>query len=178
MQGMGMPGMGGRMGAMGGMPPGGMGGMGGGMMGPPAGQKHGELSAPGGKRPVELPENVRTFLDKRLDIDFSDAPFAEVLEYLRQAGNSDVAFIIETPDDWQEAKVKLSLKQVTVQSGLQALADLHHCAFVFRDYGILVLGPNAEESDTFDSFRAARTPMIAPPSPVMGGQGGGGGGFF
>jgi hypothetical protein len=59
---------------------------------------------------------------------------------------------------------------------------------MFRDYGILVLGPHQAQSvgggagGAFDSYRAAGTPMIAPPTQVpigafMGGMGMGGAGM-
>jgi hypothetical protein len=195
--GMGMQGMmsgmsGGMRGPMGGMAPmgGGMGGMtpgmrgpmGGGMMGGAGGGRTGPgtSSALDGGRPSDLPENVRKFLDKRLDVDFAKGALADVLTYLQAAGDSDVAFIIESPEEWKPnpeggadewVSVTLVLKQVTVRSALQALADIYHCAFVFRDYGILVLGPEVEGTDAFESFRSAGTHMIAPPSPLSGGGG-------
>jgi hypothetical protein len=122
-----------------------------------------------------LPENVRAFLDKRVDADFVRQPLDDVLAYLDAVNDSAVAFVIETPDEWNATEedsgvkvhaVTLSLKQVTVRSLLQALADLHHCAFVFRDYGILVLGPCVDDTEPFESFKAAGTPMVGPPSPL------------
>jgi hypothetical protein len=202
--GMGMPAMGGGMGPMESMRP--MGGGMGGMMrgpamggGPTGGQMTGGMGG-GAKaqaaeewQPSDLPKNVTAFLKKRLDVDMHKMPLADVLEYLQAAAAGEVAFIIEAPEEWKmnpegadgnPHAVTLSLKQVTVRSALQALADLHHCAFVFRDYGILVLGPNVEGTDSFESFRGAGTHMIAPPSgapafngPRMGGGGMGGGGM-
>jgi hypothetical protein len=116
------------------------------------------------------------------------APLTDVLDYLTAAGESSIAFIIQAPEEWKinpensdshPHAVTLSLKQVTVRSVLQALADLHHCAFVFRDYGILVLGPDVEGTDPFESFRGAGVPMIAPPhgAPAFNSPGLGGGGM-
>lgn len=40
-------------------------------------------------------------------------------------------------------------------------ADIYHYAFVFRDYGILVLGPNDKQQ--IEAFRSSGALMIAPP---------------
>lgn len=148
----------------------------GGMMGMAPGRT---AKGQGKKRQADLPEHVRAFLDKRLDVDFNEVPLDDVLAYLKEVGGGDIAFVIESPQAWESGSeghsVTLSLKQVSVRAVLQALVDLHRCAFVFRDYGILVLGPDVDGTEPFESFKAAGTPMVAPPSAVhFGGVGGGG----
>jgi hypothetical protein len=115
-----------------------------------------------------------------VQLDFTEQSLPEVLEYMREVGKADVDFVILNPEEWElpqatddteglmDRSVTLRLKQVTIAAALQALADLYNCAFVFRDYGILVLGPE-QVIGMLDSYRAAGTPMIAPPLPVAPG---------
>ena len=129
----------------------------------------------------EFPEYARAFLEKRIDLDFTEQSLREVLDYINQAGDGSVEFVIQTPEEWEPQPgdevpvplVTLSLKHVTIAAALQALADRYDCAFVFRDYGVLVLGPGVSTGETaVNSFRTAGTPMIAPPMNNMGGMGG------
>ena len=117
-------------------------------------------------------EKVQKFLQSRVDLDFVKQPIGEVLGYLAEVGGGGVEFVILHRDEWAEGKeesypslVTLSLKQITMEAALQALADMYDCTFVFRDYGILVISPVMVE-ETVASFRAAGTPMIAPPPHV------------
>lgn len=122
-----------------------------------------------------LPENVRSFLNKRIDVDFQEQPIKDVLEYIRETGGGEVDFVnseIWGPDEGRidSCLVTLRIKRVTIAATLQALADLHGCAFVFRDYGILVIGPR-DTDPMVESYRATGAPMIAPPEQVQMGGG-------
>jgi hypothetical protein len=66
------------------------------------------------------------------------------------------------------------LETVTVAAALQALADRYELAFIFRDYGILVASDSGDGISTIERYRAAGTPMIAPPPSVLLGGGMGG----
>lgn len=133
----------------------------------------------------ELPENVRSFLSKRIDLDFAEQPLKDVLDYIKQAGGDEVDFVLQNPEEWaidpsgadtpHDWVVSIAIKRVTVAAALQALADLKGCAFVFRDYGILVTAPGAD-GYLLESYRASGSPMIAPPSLQIGGIGGMGAG--
>ncbi|HVX12960.1 MAG TPA: hypothetical protein VHC22_17385 [Pirellulales bacterium] len=158
----------------------------------PSASGRGNKAVAGAK--AALPDAMRRFLDVRLDMDFTEASITDVLAYVTATARADAAeFVLQAPDEWDPAKepsaplVTLQLRQVTVGGALQALADRYDSAFVFRDYGVFVLGPGLEDDTLINSFRAAGTPMIAPPAPasgsgmggagMMGGLGGTGGGM-
>lgn len=121
----------------------------------------------------KLPENVRSFLNKRVDLDFSKQPVQDVLEYIKAASDGEVDFVLQNPEDWtadpskdaasDNLLVTVSIKRVTVAAAMQALADLTGCAFVFRDYGILVIALHSTDGYPLESYRALGAPMIAPP---------------
>ena len=168
-----MPGMGGGMmgggmmpggmsgmmsGGMSGMMSGGMGNTGGGMMsGTGTGRGSPRTSAAAKPEPA-LPEKLQKFLQARVDIEFAEQPLSDVLDYLAQAVGGDVNFVGKEKLD---VPVTLKLKQVTLESGLQAIADLTNHCFILRDYGILVL--NSADTNTYQNMRI---PMIGPGLPM------------
>lgn len=99
-----------------------------------------------------LSEKLRKFLQTRIEMDFTEQPVSDVLDYLHATAGGDVNFV------WKKQPVEgitMSLKQVTVEAGLQAIADLTDYCFIFRDYGILVLS----HTDG-NSYRQTGIPMI------------------
>lgn len=119
-----------------------------------------------------ISEGVRGFLETRTDMDFYDQPFVDVLAYLESVAKSEVTFVSlpgNLPAEKQPS-VTVRLKQVTIASALEALSDLYGYAFVFRDYGILVIEPTNRVQ--IDAFRHSGASMIAPPQgtgvPMMG----------
>ncbi|MGH7140838.1 MAG: hypothetical protein ACREHD_34335, partial [Pirellulales bacterium] len=156
-------GMGPMMGPMGmgpgGMGPGGMGPMMGQMMSMMGGgsrkqapKESAEEAADDLRQFSNLPEKFRRFLEKRVDMEFTEQPLTDVLAYLEAAANTEVDFVTDVTDERMARPVTLNLKQVTIAAALQALADLYGCAFVFRDYGILVFGPDHEQVDLIESL--------------------------
>jgi hypothetical protein len=137
-----------------------------------------------GNQLSRLSEKMRKFLDQRRDMDFADQPLSDVLDYLIQMGDNSANFVMDHDRSIAEQEeqpaltIRLSLKQVTVASALQALADRYELAFIFRDYGILVVTDTGVAGSTIERYRAAGTPMIAPPPFVqavgVGGLGMGG----
>lgn len=134
-----------------------------------------------GSKPFEdLPENVRNFLNKSIDLDFKEQPLQDVLAYIKENAGGDIDFMIQHPEELEgsderpPALVTLSVKGVTVAAALQALADLNGWAFIFRDYGILV--PSLSDDDLLEAYRASGARMIAPiplsmfAQPGMGGR--------
>lgn len=180
---MGPMGMGGGATGPGGMGPGGMGpgsmppmGQGMSMMGSGAHKRapkgRAEEAADDLKQLSNLPEKFQRFLEKRVDMDSTEEPLKDVLEYVKEAANTEVDFVTDDTDEHMARPVTLRLKQVTIAAALQALVDLYSCAFVFRDYGILVIGPDRQPDqvmEVLDPYRAAGTPMIAPLPPVAPG---------
>ncbi|HQU43697.1 MAG TPA: hypothetical protein PK867_12855, partial [Pirellulales bacterium] len=138
-------GMGAMMGPMGSGPmPGGMGGgpMGGMGMGGMAMGGNGMGGMPSGPG---ISEKIQKFLQSRVDLDFENQPLDDVLTYLEQTVGGDVRFVGKErlapsadPSSPGPIPVTVHLEQVTVEVGLQALADLTSYCFIFRDYGILV----------------------------------------
>lgn len=182
---------------MGGMPSGIMGGMPSGMMGPmvepgvqmmgggvpplTGQQKRAKSATASGAAaatgPFSLPAalqgntsaSVRRFLETRVDIEFDNQPIGDILDYFEAAADSNVVFIPLSalrPDE-KEPAVTIRMKSVTFASALQALSDIYHYTFVFRDYGILVI--ESRNRTQIEAFRNSGAPMIAPPddSPVQ-----------
>jgi hypothetical protein len=186
MRGMGM-GMGGAMGGPGGgMMAGGMGGggmMGGGMGGggmAPGGMMGGSMGPAGGsmqsammgmmgggssssattsaKSESSPPDKLQKSLQSRVDLDFTEQPLGDVLDYLSQA--AEVTFVRKQKD--LSSPVTASLRQVPLEVALQAIADLTDYCFVFRDYGILVINRNQAHS-----YLDAGIPLIGPGTPLV-----------
>lgn len=128
----------------------------------------------------DLPDHLRSFLNKRIDFDFTEVPLREVLDYIQQAGGAEIDFVLQNPTEWNAPdadkpdnrfSVTAAIKHVTVAAALEALADLNGCAFIFRDYGILVISP-ANEGRSLESYRSSGARMIAPPKQANRGGGG------
>lgn len=119
--------------------------------------------------PDKVSASMRRFLETRVEIGFDDQPIGDILDYFAAAADSNVVFIPLSalrPDE-KEPAVTIRMKPVTIASALQALADIYRYTFVFRDYGILAIGPNDKQQ--IEAFRNSGAPMIAPPddSPVQ-----------
>jgi hypothetical protein len=123
------------------------------------------------KKPNDLPEAIRSFLDKQIELAFVKQPLQDVLEYIKEAGGGDIDLVLQNPDGWAAAKanqsderllVTASIKHVSVAAALQALADLNGGAFIVRDYGILVISPR-EAAELVESYRDSGARIIAPP---------------
>lgn len=105
-----------------------MGGMGGMMAGMGA-------AASGGKVEPSSLDKLHKSLQSMVDLEFSEQPLGDVLDYLSQAANVTFVRKEKTPS----VQVTMSLRQVPLEAGLQAIADLTDYCFVIRDYGILVI---------------------------------------
>ena len=134
-----------------------MGPMGGGM-GPMSGGAGSSVSSASAKSEPALPDKLQKFLQAHVDLDFSEQPLSDVLDYLVEAAGGDVNFVGKEKLD---VPVTLHLKQVTLESGLQAIADLSDHCFILRDYGILVLSSNDARS-----YERAGILMIGPGLPT------------
>jgi hypothetical protein len=151
MMGPGMMGPGTMSGGM--MQPGGMGGGMTGVLGGPA-------AGAAAKSEPALPEKLQKFLQSRVDLDFNEQPFNDVLDYLQNEVGGDISFVDRNAAGGQA--VTLHLKQVTIEAALQAIADLTDQCFILRDYGILVANCNMA-----NPYLDGGIPMIAPGMPAL-----------
>ena len=100
---------------------------------------------------------LRAALQSKIDLDFSEQPLSDVLDYLQEISGR-IQFLKKWKGEDFDVPVTASLKGVTLQAALQALSDLTQTSFVFRDYGILVIHHPNEAM----IYRDSNAPMIAP----------------
>lgn len=122
------------------------------------------------KRP-EIPEKYRKVLQKPVKVKFAAVPLMEVVDFLNQSVGGELPIVRPAADEFNtDVVVDVELpEEVPLQAALELIADLTGCAFVFRDYGVLV------KPDGLDGHEYPRSATI-PETPMN--PGASGGGFF
>jgi len=106
----------------------------------------------------EIPQRYREVMTKLVDLDFTDQPLSDILEYLQQATGGEFSFVFKDPDETSvTVTLTLTIKKVTFAAALEALADQTGWCFVFRDYGVLVV----RREDAWQ-YRGAAIPSDTP----------------
>lgn len=97
------------------------------------------------KRP-EIPEKYRKVLQKPVQVKLQALPLDQVIDQLNRITGEELPILQPAgKPTWAPITVELA-KEVPLQTALELLADLTGCAFVFRDYGLLVLPQAATAS--------------------------------
>lgn len=113
------------------------------------------------KRP-EIPEKYRKVLQKPVQVKFQALPLDQVIDQLNRITGEELP-ILQQAAGSRTAPITVELaKEVPLQTALELLADLTGCAFVFRDYGLLVLPQAATASQYPRSATIPEQPFSAP----------------
>ncbi|HVW37598.1 MAG TPA: hypothetical protein VHB99_09840 [Pirellulales bacterium] len=91
------------------------------------------------KRP-EIPEKYRKILQKPVTVKFTSVPLNQIVDELNRLTGSELPILRQATQQFGTVPVSMELpEEVPLQTALELVADLTGCAFVFRDYGLLVL---------------------------------------
>ncbi|HUY93049.1 MAG TPA: hypothetical protein VMV10_30245 [Pirellulales bacterium] len=112
---------------------------------------HPGSGAPAGKRPG-IPEKYRKVLQKPVKVKFKDMNVDQIVEQLNRLTGDELPILLPR-QQFGAAPLTIELpKEVSLQTALEAVADMSECAFLFRDYGLLVVNrsfvPNYPPSAT------------------------------
>ncbi|MCC6740454.1 MAG: hypothetical protein IT452_15525 [Planctomycetia bacterium] len=79
------------------------------------------------------------FLSRRISMDFSETPFSEVLEYLREVGAMNVMVDpqVNRDEGVGEYKVSLKLKDIEIRTALMLLAGMWDLGYGLRDEAVV-----------------------------------------
>jgi hypothetical protein len=96
-----------------------------------------------------LPAAVTSLLERRVDVALVDLPLPEAVRKI--LGDAPVNLVLEPGlrESFEDHRVTLSLKQVTLLAALTALVDQTDFAFILRDYGLRLTG--ASQAMTIDA---------------------------
>ncbi len=126
---------------------------------PPPPETAGGPESPPPPRRLEIPEKMKTFLEKRvsLRIEGGSGTLRTVCDWLRESfsGQTFVVDVSALGQLDEGAEVTLELKDTALRDALLAIADLFKVCFVFRDYGVLMVYP-------VDVARDYHSPTIPP----------------
>jgi len=109
------------------------------------------------KRP-EIPEKYRQILQKPVTVKFSSVPLNQIVDELNRLTGNELPILPQATHPFSTVPVSMELpEEVPLQTALELVADLTGCAFVFRDYGLLVL-PNSSFASKYP--RSATIPEL------------------
>lgn len=106
----------------------------------------------GGQAPVVEPKVPQTALARQtaeklttvLDLEFVDAPLADVVTYLADRTKTNIR--IQAGAGLEETTVSMTLKGVPFAGAIEAIEDATGAQFVIRNYGLLVIDSGSAES--------------------------------